>query len=95
MKLFCSVYKSSRKAEMYVYVDRKSGVEALPESLLSMCGEPSHVLDMVLTQDKKLARAEAQEVLAKIAEQGFYLQMPPGNEQVPVAMQAPRDTLHG
>ena len=33
---------------------RKHGVEALPESLLSMFGEPSHVLDMVLTQDKRI-----------------------------------------
>ena len=95
MKLFCSVYKSRRKAEMYVYVDRKNGIENLPESLLSMFGEPVHVLDMILTEEKVLARASAPEVLAKIAEQGFYLQMPPGNEVGPVSVQAPRDSLHG
>lgn len=81
---------------MYVYVDRKTGLSELPEALLSMFGEPAHVLDMVLTVEKKLARADAEEVLEKIAEQGFYLQMPPGNEQqMPGAELAPRDTLHG
>ncbi len=96
MKRLCSVFKSSRKAEMYVYVDRKVGTAELPEALLKVFGEPTHVLDMVLTEDKALARASAPEVLAKIEEQGFYLQMPPGKEEGMLDLyKPPRDTLHG
>ena len=75
-KRFCSVYKSPKKHEMYLYVDKKSGVGDLPEALAGLFGEPLHVLDMILTPEKKLARIDASKVLAEIAEKGFYLQMP-------------------
>ncbi len=82
---------------MYVYVDRKQGCTELPAALLSVFGEPVHVLDMVLTPQKRLARAAAQDVLDKIAQQGFYLQMPPSeaDDRIEGAVAAPRDSLHG
>lgn len=95
-KRFCSVYKSPKKNEMYVYVDRKVGVAELPEALLGIFGEPEHVIDMILTPEKTLARAEASKVLADIAEKGFYLQMPPGKEDYMLDLyKPPKDTLHG
>lgn len=96
-KRFCSVFKSSKKAEMYVYVDRADGVQNLPEALLMGFGEPIHVLDLVLTPEKTLARAEAVKVLADIAEQGFYLQMPPPEREARIegAIDMPRDSLNG
>lgn len=82
---------------MYLYVDRSEGVESLPEALLAGFGEPSHVLDLVLTPEKSLARADASKVLADIAAQGFYLQMPPpeGEARIEGAIHAPRDSLNG
>ncbi|MDX1452916.1 MAG: YcgL domain-containing protein [Oleiphilaceae bacterium] len=94
-KRLCSVFKSSRKAEMYVYVDRKVGTTDLPEALLKVFGEPIHVMDLILTEEKKLARASAPEVLSSIEEQGFYLQMPPSENAPEPTIPAPRDTLHG
>jgi len=99
-KRFCSIYKSSRKQEMYVYMDRSAKLDELPEALVSMLGTPLHVMDMVLTKDKVLARAEASRVLASIAEQGFYLQMPPAESDLdrvdPALVPAsPKDSLHG
>ena len=93
---FCSVYKSPKKAEMYVYVDRKEGVDSLPEAFVNMFGEPQHVLDMILTPEKKLARVDSGQVLEAIAEKGFYLQMPPP-EGTDVAgdVQMPNDSLNG
>jgi len=57
-------------------------------------------MDMVLTKDKKLARADAQQVLDSIAEKGFYLQMPPADaalDSIDPALvpTAPKDSLHG
>lgn len=81
---------------MYVYLDRKEKPEDLPEALKQMFGEPQHVLDMVLTQDKFLARADAKKVLEDIEEKGFYLQMPPGEgEVIEGAIRPPKDSLNG
>ncbi|MDR5868049.1 YcgL domain-containing protein [Halomonas koreensis] len=79
-KLLCEVFKSSRKDEMYLYVDKRRGLEDVPEALLERFGEPVSALTLMLAPDKRLARASAAEVMAAIEEQGFYLQMPPAKE---------------
>ena len=95
-KRFCSVFKSSKKREMYLYVDRKDGVEKLPEALKGVFGEPAHVLDMILTPEKKLARVDAKKVLAEIAQNGFFLQMPPGKDEEKIGdYQVQQDSLNG
>ena len=76
-KLFCSIYKSPRRAEMYLYVERARGLEELPETLLARFGPPVHVTDLILEPARALARADTGTVMEKIREQGFYLQMPP------------------
>lgn len=96
IKRFCSVYKSSKKAEMYLYIDRKTELKELPEELKMIFGEPKHVLDMVLTPEKKLARVSSQKVLSAIEENGFFLQMPP-SDAIEVAGDhiKPKDSLNG
>lgn len=79
-RVFCSIYKSSKKDEMYLYVPKTDGLRKVPEVLMSMFGTPRHVSDMMLTPERKLARADIAQVLDKLAEQGFYLQMPPPPE---------------
>ena len=96
LKRFCSVYKSSKKKEMYIYVDRKQDLSELPDALLAVFGEPVHVLDMILTPEKTLARVDAGKVLEAISEQGFFLQMPPAQDEDLVGkVMQPKDTLHG
>jgi len=95
-KLFCSVYKSAKKHEMYLYVDRKEGIKSLPDELKAIFGTASHVLDLVLTPEKTLARVDAKKVLNGIAENGYYLQMPPGKEDYMLELyKPPKDSLHG
>ncbi|MDO6561810.1 YcgL domain-containing protein [Amphritea sp. 1_MG-2023] len=77
MKKICSVYRSSKKDEMYLYVDKTEKLERVPDPLKEMFGAPIHVFDMLLTPDKALSRADAAQVLADIAEKGYFLQMPP------------------
>jgi hypothetical protein len=78
--LLCTIYRSSREQELYVYVDRRDGLARLPPELLAQLGRTSEVLTLELTPARKLARANAAEVLARIAEQGYYLQLPPGKQ---------------
>lgn len=77
MKLICSVYRSPRKREMYLYVDKREALKRVPEGLLGAFGAPQHVFDMLLTPERKLAREEAVKVLENIDKQGYHLQMPP------------------
>ena len=77
MKRLIEIFRSPRKQEMYLYVDKARGLEDVPEPLLGQFGEPESVMTLLLTAERKLARANAQEVLEKIEAEGFYLQMPP------------------
>lgn len=96
IKRFCSVYKSSKKKEMYLYVDRKYDLKTLPETLMSMFGQPLHVMDMILTPEKKLARVSSEKVLEMIADKGYFLQMPPlDNDDIAGNYVAPKDSLNG
>ncbi|SEA34678.1 YcgL domain-containing protein [Microbulbifer marinus] len=77
MKVLCDIYRSPRKEEMYLYVDKREGTVRVPENLLELFGKPQHVTTMLVTPDKRLARADANKVLNEIRERGYYLQMPP------------------
>lgn len=79
-KLICEVFKSSRKDEMYLYVDKRQGFADIPEPLLETFGKPVPVFTMLLTADKKLSRVNAADVMESIQDKGFYLQMPPPKE---------------
>ena len=77
MKRLCQIFRSSRKAEMYLYVDKARGLADVPEPLLQQFGDPQEVMTLLLSAERKLARVDAAEVLRCIGEQGFFLQMPP------------------
>lgn len=77
MKTLCDIYRSPRREEMYLYVDKREGTLRVPEKLLEMFGKPQHLTTILLTAEKKLARAESARVLEEIRERGYYLQMPP------------------
>ncbi|MEH6570504.1 MAG: YcgL domain-containing protein [Halioglobus sp.] len=82
MKLICQVYRSPHKPEMYLYVEKSRGYEDVPPALLAQFGEPEALMVLLITPQKKLARANAVEVLAQIEELGFYLQMPPTSAEL-------------
>ncbi len=75
--LICTVYRASREAELYIYVRRDEALTRLPKELLARLGNMSEVLTLKLTPERKLARVRAADVLAAIADKGFYLQLPP------------------
>lgn len=81
MKLV-QVYKSRRKADTYLYMEKGAAFEELPEALQKVFGEPEPVLLISVTKDKQLARYSGEEVLAQLADKGFLLQLPPGDEKL-------------
>jgi hypothetical protein len=77
IRLICDIYKGSKKEGMYLYVDKKEGLGKVPDALLASFGQLALVTTLIITPSKKLARADARQVLEEIDRQGFYLQMPP------------------
>ena len=80
--VLCSVFRSDKKEGMYLYVPKAASMADLPEALMTTFGEPGHVMDLLLTPERKLARANVQDVLAALNAPGYYLQMPPSEWHV-------------
>mgnify|MGYP000038065509 CR=1 FL=1 len=74
----CVVYKSERKPDSYLYVTTKDEFTEVPEALLNMLGELQFIKDLDLASRDKLGYADIAEVTRLLDEQGFFLQMPPG-----------------
>ncbi|WOE31931.1 MULTISPECIES: YcgL domain-containing protein [unclassified Acinetobacter] len=85
--MFCSIYKSSKKDEMYLYIarpeERESETEdtdplaVLPEPMRQAFGRATFVMALELDESRKLARVNVLHVMDSIATKGFFLQMPP------------------
>ena len=82
MRVICEIFRSPRKAEMYLYIDKQVGLAEVPDSLLAQFGEPESVMTLLLTPERKLARTSVAEVLESISEKGFFLQMPPTHAEL-------------
>lgn len=82
MKQIVQIFRSSRKEEMYLYVEKAKGLEDVPEVLMKQFGEAESVMTILLDPTRKLARANITEVMQNIEEKGFYLQMPPTPAQL-------------
>lgn len=78
--MICDIYKSPRKEQMYLYVEKARALADVPEPLLQSFGEPEFVMTLMLKPDTRLARVERDEVERVILEQGYFLQMPPGKD---------------
>jgi uncharacterized protein YcgL (UPF0745 family) len=81
LKRICSIYRSPRKNEMYLYVLKSDALERVPVELLSAFGKPQHAFDLVLTPERTLAREDIHTVLANLEKQGYHLQMPPAEDE--------------
>ena len=70
------VYRSGRKPDTYLYLREKDAFTIVPEQVRSPLGPLELVLEVALTPDRKLARADAGIVLANLERLGYYLQGP-------------------
>ncbi|NVJ68209.1 MAG: YcgL domain-containing protein [Gammaproteobacteria bacterium] len=80
--MMCSIYKSSKRADTYLYVPFEQDLKELPETLMAMWGEPELVMHLDLAKKDKLALVDIEDVKRKLAEEGYYLQMPPTDEDL-------------
>lgn len=80
--MLCAIYKSPRKRDTYLYLNKRDAFDVIPKALSEMFGQPQFVMMLQLTEAKKLANADTSKVLTALAEQGFYLQLPPPEEDL-------------
>jgi len=74
----CLVYRSTLRADTYLYLPREDALEQVPESLRERLGRLEFALEFDLTPERRLAHCDARSVLARIEAHGYYLQLPPG-----------------
>ena len=78
--MFCQVFKGSQKQDHFLYLPLDYDQTQLPTTLQSLLGELQLVVEFELTPHRKLAIADAAEVITQLSDRGFYLQMPPGDK---------------
>ncbi len=87
--MHCDIYKFPKHSELYVYIARpdypndteelRDWFGVLPSDFRSHLGRSEFVMHLDLAERKSLARVDKNEVLVKLTEQGYFVQMPPEN----------------
>ena len=80
--MLCAIYKSTRKAQTYLFVNKRDDFSSVPEALMKTFGTPNLVTLINLDTKDKLAMADLEKVKSNLNEQGFYLQLPPPQEDL-------------
>jgi uncharacterized protein YcgL (UPF0745 family) len=75
--MLCTIYKSSKKQQTYLFVNNRGEFSDVPEALMKMFGTPTLVTVMNLAKKDKLALADIEKVKENLSEKGYYLQLPP------------------
>ncbi|MEX0446076.1 YcgL domain-containing protein [Xenorhabdus sp. SGI246] len=80
--MICVIYRSPKREQTYLYIEKKGDFSRVPEALLKAFGQPQFSMMISLAERKKLANADIEKVKVALNEQGFYLQVPPPVENL-------------
>ena len=72
----CKIYRCSNHDEMYLYTHEDKSINDLPDELINLVKGLTHIMDLELTPERKLAREDISIVINNLEEKGFHLQMP-------------------
>jgi len=73
----CVVYRASKRSDTYLFVSRGDELDRVPASLLQLLGRLDFVMNLTLHAGRRLAQSDPVVVMHQLAEQGYYLQLPP------------------
>jgi uncharacterized protein YcgL (UPF0745 family) len=76
------IYRSSKRDQTYLYVEKKDDFSRVPEDLMKSFGTPQLAMVLSLEGREKLASADIEKVKEALKEEGFYLQVPPPLENL-------------
>ena len=64
--MLCAVYKSIRKSQTYLFIEKRDDFEPVPDALLTQFGPPQLVSIMNIKEGSKLAMTDANTVIQSI-----------------------------
>jgi uncharacterized protein YcgL (UPF0745 family) len=80
--MLCVIYKSPKKAQTYLFIKQRDKFADVPEALMTMFGTPTLVTIINLDNKDKLAMSDINKVRENLDSKGFYLQLPPPQEDL-------------
>lgn len=80
--MLVSVYKSLKKNQTYLYLAKKDDFSSVPKVLMETFGIPKFVMTIPLIKREKLAIIDRQKLKDELQHNGFYLQLPPPEENL-------------
>ncbi|MGL4601734.1 MAG: YcgL domain-containing protein [Plesiomonas sp.] len=80
--MLCAIYKSIKREETYLFLEKRDDFSRVPAELLQSFGIPQLVMLFPLDGSRKLVNADVNKMKIALAEQGFYLQLPPPKENL-------------
>lgn len=80
--MLCVIYKSPKKAQTYLFIKQRDNFSEVPEALMAMFGTPTLVTIINLDNKDKLAMSDINKVRENLDSKGFYLQLPPPQEDL-------------
>lgn len=78
----CFIYKTIKRAEMYLYVVERDHFEDVPDPVMRQFPRPEFVMELTLTPERKLSREDVSVVMQNLQENGFHIQLPPSDAEV-------------
>ena len=73
----CLVYRCAARADTYLYLRADLSTSDLPDALRQRLGTLAEVMQLDLQPTRKLARVDSATVLERLADPGWFLQLPP------------------
>ncbi len=72
----CIIYKATKKANTYLFLENEKDLSRVPTPLLDLLGMLEIVIELEISASTKLAQASTNKVISELKQSGFYLQLP-------------------
>lgn len=73
--MWCYIYRSTKKENSYLYIDKENDFSKVPEVLMKAFGQPIFAMRVLLDGKRQFVVGSSQEIEDKIKRDGFFLQM--------------------
>lgn len=80
--MLCVIYKSPKKDQTYLFIEKRDDFSKVPAALMTTFGTPMLVTLINLATKDKLGMADLTKVKQNLTKEGYYLQLPPPQEDL-------------
>lgn len=73
--MLCAVYKSRKKSDTYLYINKRDDFSEVPKALLATFGVPQFVMLVPLNKPRNVGSIGIEKLSEILKSKGFYLQL--------------------